>query len=41
MDVLSNPEKYEQILSNYQSEPADSKLSTKMDRGLTAAKQEE
>lgn len=41
IDVLSNPEKYEQLLTNYQTETADSKLSTKMDRGLARAKQDE
>jgi hypothetical protein len=39
--VISNPEKYEQMLTNYTKPIADSKLSTKMDRGLSLAKQEE
>ena len=40
-DVIANPEKYEMMLTNYTKQIPDSKLSTKMDRGLSLVKQEE
>ncbi len=41
IDVLSNPEKYEMLLSNYSVEIPDTKKSQKTDRDLDSAKRDE